>query len=302
MAFAQRTGLLGGIAILALAACTGSNAVVSTPAAADAARSHTAITGKAQKYGTKYVQLVIFENESYDDVIGNSNAPYITSLSKTWANMTQSFAITHPSEPNYLALFSGSTQGVTSDQCPVTFSGKSLGSELLAAKISFRGYAESMPSKGFEGCQAVSDSLPSGYLYMRKHVPWTDFSNLPASVNLIYKKPFSKPPAQFVWITPNMCNDMHDCPVATGDTWASKNLPKLIAWDQANNGVLILTFDENDGSPGNQIATILIGNVNPGQYSQTVNHYNVLRTIEDVFGVKALNNAASADVIKGVIK
>ncbi len=302
MAFSQHTRILSGIALLALAACANSNGIVSAPSAASELKQQIVNPHKKQTYTTKYVQVVIFENESYDDVIGNADAPYITGLSKTWANMTQSFAITHPSEPNYLALFSGSTQGVTSDQCPLTFTGKSLGSELLAAKISFRGYAESMPSKGFEGCQAVPDSLPSGYLYMRKHVPWTDFSNLPASVNLIYKKPFSKPPARFVWITPNMCNDMHDCPVATGDTWASNNLPKLIAWDEANNGVLILTFDENDGSPGNQIATILIGNVNPGQYSQTVNHYNVLRTIEDVFGVKPLNNAVSADVIKNVIK
>jgi phosphatidylinositol-3-phosphatase len=302
MAFAQHTRILSGIALLALAACANSNGIVSSPSAAAQAKQQTSTPNKKQTYTTKYIQVVIFENESYDEVIGNASAPYITSLSKTWANLTQSFAITHPSEPNYLALFSGSTQGVTSDQCPVSFAGDSLGSQLLAAKITFRGYAESMPSKGFEGCQAVTDSLPSGYLYMRKHVPWTDFSQIPASDNLVYKKPFSKPPAQFVWITPNMCNDMHDCPVATGDTWASKNLPKLIAWDKANDGVLILTFDENDGSPGNQIATILIGNVNPGQYSQTANHYNVLRTIEDVFGVKPLNNAASADDIKGVIK
>lgn len=204
--------------------------------------------GAAKTFTTKYVQLVIFENQSYDEVIGNQQAPYITSLSKTWANMTQSFAITHPSEPNYLALFSGSTQGVNSDQCPVSFSVDNLGSELLAAGISFRGYAESMPSPGYTGCQAVPDKLPSRWLYMRKHVPWPDFTNLPASVSYVYKKPLSKPPAQFVWITPNMCNDIHDCSIATGDKWASKNLPKLIDWDTANDGLLILTFDENDGA------------------------------------------------------
>ena len=118
----------------------------------------------------------------------------------------------------------------------------------------------------------------------------------------MYDKPFSKPPAQVVWIVPNMCNDMHDCGIAIGDRWAKKNLPKLIAWDQANNGVLIITFDENDGSPGNQIPTILVGNVNPGQYSQTINHYNVLRTIEDLYGLKPVNNAKSAEDIQGVIK
>ncbi|HEY1428748.1 MAG TPA: alkaline phosphatase family protein [Candidatus Tumulicola sp.] len=299
---ALRTRVLSGLALVALAACSNANGVVSTPSQNSISDRRLEAPAKAGKVTTKHVQLVIFENESYDQVIGSSQAPYITGLSKTWANMTQSFAITHPSEPNYLALFSGSTQGVSGDQCPVSFGVDNLASQLLAANITFRGYAESMPTKGFTGCQAVPDSLPSGYLYMRKHVPWADFTNIPSKDSLIYKKPFAKAPAQFVWITPNMCNDMHDCPISTGDTWASKNLPKLIQWDEKNDGVLILTFDENDGSPGNQIPTILIGNVKPGQYSQTVNHYNVLRTIEDLFGLSPLGSAASASPIKGVIK
>jgi hypothetical protein len=216
--------------------------------------------------------------------------------------MTQSFAITHPSEPNYLAFFSGSTQGVTSDACPVTFKTASLGSELLQKKISFTGYAESMPSNGFEGCEAVPDSYPSGWLYMRKHVPWTDFSKIPVKDNQVYPGPLSQPPSRFTWITPNMCNDMHDCAISVGDTWASQNLPNLISWDEANDGLLILTFDENDGSAGNQIPTILIGNVKPGQYSQTINHYSVLRTIEDIFGLKPLGEAATATPIQKVVK
>ena len=279
----------------ALVGCNSASASTPTQPTARNPQNAAAIT-------TKYVQLVIFENESYDDVIGSAQAPYITGLSKTWANMTQSFAITHPSEPNYLALFSGSTQGVSSDQCPVSFGVQSLGSELLKAGVSFTGYAESMPYNGFTGCMAVPDSLPSGWLYMRKHVPWTDFTKVPGSVSIVYPGPLKKPPSSFTWITPNMCNDMHDCAISTGDKWAKKNLPKLIAWDQANNGLLILTFDENDGSPGNQIPTILIGNVNPGQYSQTINHYSVLRTIEDIFGLKHLGASGSASPIKGVVK
>jgi phosphatidylinositol-3-phosphatase len=289
-----------------LASLLGCNAVGETTATQQAQplvdKQSLNVTGHRATFSTKYVQLVIFENESYDDVIGSSQAPYITGLSNTWANMTQSFAITHPSQPNYLALFSGSTQGVTSDYCPETFKIASLGSELLDAGISFRGYAETMPSKGFEGCQAHPDTLPSGWLYMRKHVPWADFTEIPKSASWVYHKPLTAPPARFVWITPNMCNDMHDCSISTGDKWASKNLPKLIAWDAANDGVMILTFDENDGAPGNQIPTILAGNVNPGQYSQTINHYNVLRTISDIFGVTPLGNAASADDIEGVVK
>jgi phosphatidylinositol-3-phosphatase len=244
----------------------------------------------------------MFENKTYDEIIGSAKAPYITGLSQQWANMTQSFAIRHPSEPNYVALFSGSTQGLASDWCPRTYRGVSLGSELLDAGISFRGYAESMPSDGFEGCQGTPDKLPSGWLYKRKHNPWADFTKIPRRDSVVYHEALSRPTARFVWITPNMCNDMHDCGISIGDAWASRNLPKLIAWDQAHDGVLILTFDENDGSPGNQIPTILMGNVNPGQYSQTIDHYSVLRTIEDVFGVKPINNANSVEDIEGVIK
>jgi phosphatidylinositol-3-phosphatase len=283
----------------ALAGCRGPG----TPdlASVGAAGALRAIAQPAT-YTTKYVQLVIFENESYDDIIGNPDAPYINGLASQWANMTDSHAITHPSEPNYLALFSGSTQGVTSDECPVSFTSASLGSELIKAGITFRGYAETMPRNGFEGCQAHPDHLPSGWLYMRKHVPWPDFPKVPRSDSWVYHKPFTAPTASFIWITPNMCNDMHDCSIATGDKWASKNLPKLIAWDTANEGVLILTFDENDGSPGNQIPTILAGNVNPGSYGQNITHYSVLRTIENVFGVKPLGNAGSATPIEGVVK
>jgi phosphatidylinositol-3-phosphatase len=297
-----KTLSLSLIAAVGMGGCEAATGPVSPPGA-NAVRTGSAPAAATRaSYTTKWVQLVIFENESYDDIVGSPQAPYITGLAHTWANMTNSHAITHPSQPNYLALFSGSTQGVTNDNCPVNFSVASLGSELVKAGISFTGFAESMPSDGFEGCEAHPDNLPSGWLYMRKHVPWTDFETVPKKDSIVYTHALSKPPSEFVWITPNMCNDMHDCPIATGDKWASKNLPNLIAWDKANDGVLILTFDENDGSPGNQIPTILAGNVNPGKYSQKVNHYNVLRTIEDIFAVKALGKAASATPIAGVVK
>jgi hypothetical protein len=171
----------------ALVGCSSASASAPAQPLAQNSQNATSIT-------TKYVQLVIFENESYDDVIGSPQAPYITGLSKTWANMTQSFAITHPSEPNYLALFSGSTQGVSSDQCPVSFGVQSLGSELLKAGVSFTGYAETMPSNGYTGCMAVPDTLPSGWLYMRKHVPWPDFTKIPGSVSVVYPGPLKKLP------------------------------------------------------------------------------------------------------------
>lgn len=296
----QITAVIWASLVVALAGCNAGSGLAPQPLAQVEPSQRAG--GQPASYTTQYVQLVIFENESYQEVIGNPDAPYLTGLTQTWANMTDSHAITHPSEPNYLALFSGSTQGVTGDNCPVSFKVASLGSELLKAGVSFTGFAESMPHNGFTGCQAHPDKLPSGWLYMRKHVPWPDFPKIPKSVSLVYRHPLTAPPSRFVWITPNMCNDMHDCSIATGDKWASKNLPGLINWDVANNGILIITFDENDGTAGNQIPTILAGNVNPGQYSQDITHYSVLRTIEDIFGVKPLANAATATPIQGVVK
>lgn len=267
-----------------------------------ASRSLKVASSKAGPANVEYVQLVIFENASRPSIIGSKQAPYMTGLARVWANMTESFAITHPSEPNYLALFSGSTQGVAGDPCPITLRVPNIASELSSAGISFTGLAESMPSDGYQGCEAMPSNLRSKFLYMRKHVPWVNFTNVPSKDNKAYHAPMVEPPSRFVWITPNMCNDMHDCSISVGDKWASDNLPKLIAWDRLHHGVLILTFDENDGSPGNQIATILAGCVNPGSYAQKINHYSVLRTIEDVFGIGHLGASAFAQPIKGVLK
>jgi acid phosphatase len=294
--------LAAAAAALSMLAACGSSSTPLAAAAPEVAAPASVARSTASAYTTKFVQLVIFENEGYGEIVGNSQAPYITSLAKKWANMTQSYAVAHPSQPNYLALFSGSTQGVTSDDCPYTFHAPNLGEQLIKAGMKFTGYAESMPSNGFTGCYADPDNLPSGYLYFRKHVPWPNFPNVPAADSIVYPGPLKSVSSQFTWITPNMCDDMHDCSVAMGDSWASKNLPDLIAWDKANDGVLILTFDEDDGSEGNHITTILAGNVNPGQYSQQITHYNVLRTIEAIFGLAPIANAKSAKPIAKVVK
>ena len=191
---AMRTRVLGGLSLVALAACTNSNGVPSTPPGSPAANRRLEAPGKAGKVTTQYVQLVIFENESYDQVIGSSQAPYITGLSKSVGQHDAKLCDHAPERTQLSRIVQRFDARRNVRPMPSNVRRNNLGSELLAAKISFRGYAESMPSKGFTGCQAVPDTLPSGYLYMRKHVPWTDFTNLPKSVSQIYKKPFSKPP------------------------------------------------------------------------------------------------------------
>jgi acid phosphatase len=239
-----------------------------------------------------HVVLVMFENKKYSQINGSSSAPYLNSLAGQGAKFTQSFAITHPSQPNYIALFSGSTQGVTSDTCPKSFSGGNLGQQLITAGLTFKGYSESMPSNGYTGCTSGT--------YARKHNSWVDFTNVPAASNLTYASFPSNyttlPTVAFV--SPNLCSDMHDCSISTGDTWEQSHLDGYAQWAKTHNSLLIVTFDEDSGSSVNQIFTVFVGqHVKVGTYSEQINHYTLLRTIEDAYGLPHINNATTATPI-----
>jgi phosphatidylinositol-3-phosphatase len=231
----------------------------------------------------------MFENRASDEVIGNPEASFISQLARSGALLTSSYAVTHPSEPNYLALFSGSTHGVTSDQCPTTIRAPNLAGDLIAAGLTFTGYAEDLPSPGSLSCGQGN--------YARKHVPWTDFPAVPKSVN----QPFSAFPAgdygalpTVSFVIPNLCNDMHDCSVATGDSWLRKRLGGYARWAMTHDSLLIVTWDEDDGSQSNRITTIFAGQqVAPGRYAKPVDHYNVLRTIEEAYGLPHDGQAAT---------
>jgi hypothetical protein len=242
-----------------------------------------------------HVVVVVMENHSYGEIIGGSSAPYIKSLATSGASFTQSFAVTHPSEPNYLALFSGSTQGITDDSCPHTFSTANLGSGLIAAGDTFTGYSESMPSDGYTGCTSGE--------YARKHNPWVNFTNIPASSNLRFSRfptTFSSLPS-VSFVVPNLCNDMHDCSIGTGDTWLKNNIDGYVQWAKTHNSLLVLTFDEDDHSQNNQIPTVFVGqHVRQGSYAEHINHYNVLRTIEDAYGPACTAAACTATPITDV--
>jgi phosphatidylinositol-3-phosphatase len=234
------------------------------------------------------VVVVMFENHAYSEVIGNPQAPYINALAREGALFTSSYAVSHPSEPNYLALFSGSTQGVTSDQCPTTFRAPNLAADLIAAGLGFTGYSEGLPAPGSQACGLGG--------YARKHVPWTDFSNVPPAAN----QPFSSFPRSdyallptVSFVIPDLCHDMHDCQVATGDTWLSEHLRGYATWAMTHDGLLIVTWDEDDGAHSNHIATIFVGQqVLPGRYGKPIDHYNVLRTIEQAYGLPYRGRAA----------
>jgi len=244
-----------------------------------------------------HVVIVMEENHGYSQIIGSDNAPYINHLAAKGALFTNAHAIGHPSQPNYLDLFSGANQGVTNDSCPHSFSADSEASELIATGASFVGYSEDLPEKGSLVCTAGK--------YARKHAPWTNFTNLPAKTNL----PFTKFPSDYnrlptvAWVIPNLDNDMHDGTIAVGDTWLKNNLATYADWAMSNNSLLIVTFDEDDGGHGNQVATIFLGPmVKAGQYGEYIDHYSVLRTISAMYGLKPLGNAADKKPIRDVWK
>jgi len=234
-----------------------------------------------------HVVILIDENHAFSQI--NGPATYLTSLAKGGALFTQSFATRHPSEPNYLALFSGSTQAVTNDSCPHTFSGANLASRLNAAGLSFAGYSESMPSDGYTGCTSGP--------YARKHNPWVNFSNVPSSQNLRFSRfptNFSALPTVSI-VVPNLNDDMHDGSVSTGDTWAKNHIDAYAQWAKTHNSLLIVTFDEDDSNHGNQIFTVFYGqSVKTGSYSEHITHYSVLRTLENMYGLSCTANACSA--------
>jgi acid phosphatase len=237
-----------------------------------------------------HLVVAVFENKSYDALAGNPRAPYLNSLMKQAAVFINARGVAHPSQPNYLALFSGSTQGVTDDHCPVRLTGTpNLGRQLLDAGHTFAGYSEDLPGPGYLGCTTAR--------YAAKHNPWVDFDNIPADANLPYGA-FPSDYAQLptlAFVVPNLCNDMHDCPTATGDAWARSDLAPYLAWAGQHNSQLIVTFDENDGSAGNKILTLFAGaGVKPGLYPEPVDHYRVLRTIEAFYGLVPIGRAAQS--------
>lgn len=274
--------MAGAVAMTALAATQ----PVGRPALAAAAVPQAA-----------HVVIVVEENRSQGNIIGSKSAPFINALAANGANMVQSFAETHPSEPNYLALFAGSTMGVTKDSCPVNGgAAPNLASELLAAGHTFVGFAEGLPAAGSTVCSAGK--------YARKHVPWANFSNVPPADSL----PFSAFPTgnyaslpTVSFVIPNNDDDMHDGSIAQGDAWLNRELSGYANWAVANDSLLIVTWDEDDGSPRNQIPTLFYGgHVKPGTYSEQISHYNVLSTLEQMYGLPKTGYAVNAPPITDI--
>jgi acid phosphatase len=262
---------------------------------------------------TGSVFTVVMENKSRGDIVGNKKAPYINSLIKQGALLSGYHdSYVHPSEPNYLWMVAGQNFGILDDDDPKKHSIDSsshLADQLELAGITWKAYQESMG----DPC-----GLTSHGRYAAKHNPFVyfddingwdgtkfqtsqrciehvvDYSQLDADIA-------AKALPKYAFITPNLDNDMHDGSITQGDTWLYQNLSQYAAWARANNSLLILTWDEDDNTPRNQIPTVFYGaNVRPGIYNEPISHYNVLSTLEEMYGLPKLGYATRAPAITDI--
>jgi len=247
-----------------------------------------------------HVVVVIEENKDFKQIMDmRYRDSFIHALAKRGMLFTQSYGIAHPSQPNYLALFSGSTQGITNNACPLTFDSDNLATTLLDAELSFASYSESLPEIGDSSCESGT--------YRRKHNPIVNWqgSRLPAEINkrmLDFPKDFSELPT-ISFVQPNQNNDMHDGSFEDADNWLLTHIAPYVDWAMKNNSLLILTWDEDNFRADNRIPTIFIGPmIHAGTSDQPINHYSVLRTLLDFYNLPALGASAGAKTIKGIWK
>lgn len=215
------------------------------------------------------------ENKGRSDLVGSSAAPYINSLINNYAYFSNAHAVSHPSLPNYLALFFGSDEGVADDHCPPASGG--YGGANLATQVAVGSWVENAPSD-LRVCNA------DGGLYQGHHVPWAYAANGVVSTS---------PNGRVNFYIPNDCDNMHDCSIATGDAFLASLIPTL-------PGITVLLWDEGydaDYSSNNMLLVILGPGISAQAHTENVTHYSVLRWIEAQEGVGCLAQACSAPPI-----
>jgi len=247
--------------------------------------------------GYDHVVVIVLENHSLESVIGSPEAPYLNAFANRWSLATGYTGVSHPSLPNYLAMIGGSTFGVSSDCTNCFLNAPSLPDRLEAAGKTWTAYMEAMPSPCFAG---------SSGLYAQKHDPFIYFDPIrtdPARCARIvpydrlatdFASPATAP--TFAFITPNQCNDGHDCPLSTTDAWLSREVPALMLSPgfADTRSLLVITFDEGESSE--RVATILAGSGVKAGFQSAVpyNHYSLLRTVESFWHLTPLAEGDAA--------
>jgi acid phosphatase len=241
-----------------------------------------------------HIFTIMMENHSYNEIIGSSQAPYINSLVAKHGVASNYSAVAHPSLPNYLASSGGSTFGVTTDctNCFQTQPNIAV-DRVEASGRTWKAYMESMPSACFVGDSGEYAQKHNPFIYYddvrlnstecAKDVPYTQLTTDLAGAATT---------PDYVWITPNLLDDMHDGTIAQGDTWLADNVPAILNSPAftTQNSVLNIVWDEDDSTQGNQVASIIINSaVTPGYHSTVAyTHYSWLKTIETAWGLTSL--------------
>lgn len=259
-------------------------------------------TGGPPSTSITHVVVVWLENNEYSSVTAAS-MPYLYGLGQTYGVATNYFASHHPSLPNYLDFWSGSNQGVTDDAIH-NLSGASISNQMDAAGKSWRSYQQDYPSTGACSTAPTYSGPVDGWgvagTYARKHNPAMSFTyvngNAARCANIQNLAKFN-PLVNFAFVSPNLCNDAHDCSLATADTFLTAFLPQVFNSSDWAHTLLIVTFDEGStGTNGGGHIYTMVARPGLSHFSSATvhNHYGMLRTIENIFGLPCLANACSA--------
>jgi hypothetical protein len=271
--------------LLALLACPAATAVTPLPA-------------------FEHVVVIVFENKESTSVLGNPAAPTFNSYARRYASLTRYYGVTHPSLPNYLALVSGSTHGITTDCTSCIASGKSLADTIEVSGRTWKTYAEGLPSTGYLG--------PSSRRYAKKHDPFAYFPNVsgdprrrarivPLTRLAVDLRAQTLP--SFSLVVPDLCHSMHDCSVNVGDAWLRRIVPPLLSLPDS---VVFVVFDEGSTSVrgGGHTIALALGTAvrRRSRFTRVTGHYGLLRTIEQAWGLPLLGRSAAVRPITGIWK
>lgn len=274
-----------------------------------------------------YVVVIVMENQGFGDVINNPSAPFMNQLASSYALATNYTAVNHPSLPNYLSLVSGQDFASWSkaDCNPSPGCGAGNASNIVDSLenrgLSWKAYMEDYPSNCGSYCSPGNCFLGDTGTgqYAARHDPFVYFDDIVNSTarcsrivpansggrggpDDLFLSDLASPStsSNFMWLTPNLCNDIHDCPISTGDTYLSKVVPNILnsSLFTHQKAALFITFDEGNGycpingSSLDCVYSVWAGPVVKTNFQSTnqYNHYSFLKTLETVWKLPPLTS------------
>jgi phosphatidylinositol-3-phosphatase len=305
-------GLVIALACSIAAGCVGPSASPATPPPTPSASPSTTVSEPPSSAAASpepsaglpdfpHVWIIVLENRDYERVVTRDDLPYFRELIQRFGLAEESYGVARPSQPNYFAMFSGSTHGVT-DNGSHDIDAPTIADQIEASGRTWREYAENRPPDCFEGSKAIGGRDGPGE-YRRKHAPAISFDSIrtdPARcAYLVDLTAFRPGDVDYALIVPNQCHSAHDCPLKDADAWLAGFVPPILDSDAFKaGGVLIVTFDEDAGDDpsGGHIATIVASPDVPAGFRSTErhDHYSLLRTVQDAWDLDCLAESCSA--------